>query len=329
MFVEVLMLCSLLAPTSANQVRVQPLTLAELRRLPRNCPIIYDNDWLRDVTDDEYLFAKAHLGQANLRGIILTKDLWDQGRLYKVEQGLNDFNENIAIARRSGWRGIPDVTVGSDRVFERPASGRIEDTKPIPSAGAELIVREARRATSAKPLIVVVGGPLNTVASAYLMDPAIANRMIVLMTDIGGYNGQDKWANYIVTTRCRLANFGAHPIWWPQRPQTPMMPLERFDALPDREVTREIRRVARLYWERSTRKDNPDRDDGFGDGAGLFLFFRPETWREVRRVRVNGPESQEYVTEGVYHYLDAWRLDFDLMREEFFATIAAALAKRR
>lgn len=307
---------------------VAPPTLSELRRLPRNCPIIYDNDWLRDVTDDEYLFAKVHLGQANLKGVIVTKDLWDQGRLYTVEQGLKDFGEDIAMARRSGWRGIPDPTIGADRMFERPASGRVEDTKPIPSPGAELIVREARRASPAKPLIVVVGGPLNTVASAYLMDPTIAQRMIVLMTDINGYNGQDKWANYIVTTRCRLANFGAHPIWWPQRPQTPVMPLERFDRLPDTEVTREMRRVARSFWERSTRKNNPVRDDGFGDGAGLFLLFRPETWQEVRKVRVNSAESWEYVTEGPYHYLDAWRLDFDLMREEFFATIALALGKR-
>ena len=320
-------LCSVLAggPVAPS---VPPPTLSELRRLPRNCPIIYDNDWLRDVTDDEYLFAKAHLGEANLRGLILTKDLWDQGRLYTVEQGLKDFRENIAMARRSGWRSIPDVTVGADRVFQRPASGRIEDTKPIPSAGAELIVREAGKASPARPLIVVVGGPLNTVASAYLMDPSIAPKMIVLMTDIDGYNGQDKWANYIVTTRCRLANFGADPVWWPQRPQPPVMPLERFSSLPDSEVTREIRRVAREFWERSTRKENPVRDDGFGDGAGLFLFFRPETWRDVRKVRVNGPDSREYVTEGRYHYLDAWRLDFSLMREEFFATIAAALAKR-
>ena len=147
------------------------LTLTELQRLPRDCPLIYDNDWLRDTNDDEYVFAKAHLIQANLRGLILTKDLWDNGKQYKVEDGLREFRENLDILRRSGWKNIPDVTLGADRIFAKPSSGRIEDIKPIAAPGVALIVEQARRATARKPLVVFVGGPLNTVASAYLTGP--------------------------------------------------------------------------------------------------------------------------------------------------------------
>ena len=307
-----------------------PPTLAELQRLPRDCPLVYDNDWLKDTNDDEYVFAKAHLGQANLKGIVLTKDLWNGGKQYKVDDGLKDFRENLDIVRRSGWKNLPEITVGADRVFARPTSGKVEDTAPVDSPGARLLVDLARRASPAKPVVVFVGGPLNTVASACLMDPTIAPKLIVLMTDLTAYNGQDRWANTIVATRCRMANFGASPLWWPQRPQPPIMPVERFDGLPDTPVTQEMRRVARMFWERSTRKERPDRDDGLADGAGPMLFFAPRTWRAVRKVRVTGTEPGVFATAEAangqpYHYLDATRVDFDAMREEFFATITAAL----
>lgn len=217
------------------------------------------------------------------------------------------------------------MTVGADRPLERPASGKVEDTAPVKSPGTDLLVAEASKATLEKPLVVIVGGPLCTVASAYLTDPSIADRMVVMMTDLDGYNGSDPWANYIVATRCKLVNFGANPLWWPQRPEPPVMPPTRFDTLPDTPVTREMKRVATMFWDRSTRKVTPDRDDGFADGAETFLLFRPESWKSIKRVRVTGAWSHEDAPANSYHYLDATAIDPMTMTEEFFATIAAAL----
>lgn len=322
---RIIVALALLAVPTPALADSPPVTWEEVRNLPHDCPIVYDNDWLRDVTDDEYLFAKASLGQADLKGIILTVDSWDDGKLYTVEQGLEDFRQDIAIARRSGLRNIPGVTVGADRELVRPESGRVEDTEPVPSAGTDLIVAEARKASPDKPLVVIVGGPLITVAGAYLTDPAIADRMVVLMTDIDGYNGSDPWANEVVATRCKLVNFGADRLWWPQRPEPPVMPPGRFEGLPDTEVTREMERVAEMYWDRSTRRERPDRDDGFGDGAGTLLLFKPETWLEVQDVQVTGAWSHRDVSDGPYHYLDAIRIDAGTMSDEFFATMEAAL----
>ncbi len=150
--------------------------------------------------------------------------------------------------------------------------------------------------------------------------------MVVMMTDIDGYNGSDPWANYIVATRCKLVNFGASPVWWPQRPAPPIMPPARFDAMPDREITRSMKEVARRFWDRSTRTEKPDRDDGFADGAGTFLLYRPETWTGVKTVRVTGAWSHEDAPEGAYHYLDATGIAPGPMTEEFFATLKNALA---
>ena len=236
----------------------------------------------------------------------------------------------MAIVRESGFRNVPGLTVGADRVLAPPESGRVEDLEPVPSAGADLIVREARAASPEKPLVVVVGGPLTTVASALLIDPEIGERLVVLMTDIDGYNGTDPWANAVAATRAKLANFGASPLWWPQRPEPPVLPLDRCEALPDGPMAAEVRRVARMFWERSTRADRPDRDDGFADGAGLFLLTRPESWLEVRRVRVDRPWSHAVVTEdGPYHYLDAARIDAGAMSDAFFRAMDEAIRDAR
>lgn len=40
-------------------------------------PIIWDNDWWFDVFDNNYLLAQASLGAADLRGNIVTCDMWD------------------------------------------------------------------------------------------------------------------------------------------------------------------------------------------------------------------------------------------------------------
>ena len=306
------------SPARAADSRAKPVTFERLKTLPADCPIVYDNDWLQDTPDIHYLLHRASRGEARLRGLVLTKDQWDNDRLYKVEQGLADFRKTLDVARRSGLSDLPQIEVGAPKRLTRPASGTIEDTDPELSDGARRIIAEARLASAEKPLVLLVGGPISTVASAYLAAPEIADRMIVLMTDLQGYNGADHWANYVVATRCQLANYGANPVWWPQRPQPPVMPLERFRDLPVNPLTADAERIATMFWQRSTRSEKPDRDDGFADGAAMFLLFRPESWRAARKMKVTGVFSTQPVEGDDYDYLDATDLDYQAMSDEFF-----------
>ncbi len=141
----------------------------QLDKVSAKCPMIYDNDWFSDTPDKNYLWAKVSLKQADLRGNIVSRDLWNWRNGYQLllQQGLDDAQKSLGMARRSGLKNIPDAVAGADAAFARPASGKIEDTLVVPSAGSDLIVREARRASAQKPLLVFVGGPLNTVANAY------------------------------------------------------------------------------------------------------------------------------------------------------------------
>jgi hypothetical protein len=105
-------------------------------------PVLYDNDWWFDVFDNNCLWAQASLGKVNLRGNIVSRDMWDwqKGYQYSFEQSWKDAEKALKLARDSSLKYIPDLTRGSDRVLIRPESGRIEDTVPHPSDGSRLVI---------------------------------------------------------------------------------------------------------------------------------------------------------------------------------------------
>lgn len=64
---------------------------------------------------------------------------------------------------------------------------KIPDTStPVPSEGAEIIIREAMKEDE-PPLYVIFLGPLTDLASAYLMEPAIAGRLTAIWIGGGAY----------------------------------------------------------------------------------------------------------------------------------------------
>jgi len=69
-------------------------------------------------------------------------------------------------------------------VYEGGASGLTDFKTPIVSDGAKAIVQEAMREDTKMPLYVVCGAGLTNIASAYLMEPRIAKKIILVW--IGG-----------------------------------------------------------------------------------------------------------------------------------------------
>jgi hypothetical protein len=233
-----------------------------LAHVSSNCPIIYDNDWWTDVPDAAYLWAKASLGQCQLKGNIVSRDMWgwENGYTYKIEQGMVDCRKLLAAAGASGVRNIPDPVLGAAEALRRPQSGRIEDTPFTRTPGSDLIVTEARKTSADKPLLVFTGGPCTTVASAYLTDPAIADRMIVFQIDGSGYNGSDGWAWEIAMKRCRFANWARGYFWDKLQIWNP----DRFKELPHNPLGD----LLRTYAFSGLAKANQ-----WGDGAWIFYTF--------------------------------------------------------
>lgn len=234
------------------------------------CPIIYDNDWWKDVPDAAYLWMKASQGQAKLRGNIVTRDMWnwDQGYQYKIEQGMAEAQALLEAAEQSDLKGIPKPVVGATAALVRPPSGKIEDTRYESSAGSRLIVTEARKASPDKPLLLFVGGPCTTVATAYLSAPDIADRVVVFQVDGGAYNGKESWSWHIVQSRLPFANWARGYFWGPWSQWNP----DRFEELPKTPLGNTLRKYARSDLGKANQ---------WGDGAWIFHLYESSVLTQV------------------------------------------------
>lgn len=180
----------------------------------RSCPVFYDNDEELDQQADCVVMAMASAGKIHLAGMCTTwpDDIgWVPAGYF--ESAYSNLVHAISVARESGFTGIPDATRGASRLLRKPASGKINDTKAPGSAAAREMVRLSRKASYRKPLVVVVGGPIGTVADAFLLDHSITNKLVVCWfggcnpskDNMGEYQGWvDPWAAFIVASKFRL-----------------------------------------------------------------------------------------------------------------------------
>lgn len=279
-------------------------------------PILYDNDWWFDVFDNNYLWAQASLGHARLRGNIVTRDMWDweKGYHYSFDQSWKDAEKALKLARDSGVKNLPDPTRGSDRVLVRPESGRIEDTGPQPTDGSRLIVAEAKRASPAKPLLIIAGGPQTTVANALLTNPEIAPNLVVFNLTVSnyGYNGKDGWSAYIVAKKTRYVDWGGGQFW----DRDSVFRAEHFDGLPENPFTEDMKRFIRTDLGRANQ---------LGDGAALVWLFQPKCWTGVEARHAAGFEGRAMTLKpvkpgetGDVLVIPKAATDLKASREEFF-----------
>ncbi len=292
--------------------------IVRLHGVQMDNPILYDNDWWFDVFDNNYLWAQASQNRANLKGNIVSLDMWEwqNGYQYKMEDCLKDAEKALQLACASGLRHIPDLTRGSDRALVRPGSGRIEDTEAYPSNGSRLIVREARRASPDKPLLVISGGPLTTVANALLTHPEISPNLVVfnLTVSSNGYNGKDGWSVYIVAKQTRLVDWATGSFW----DKNSVFRTEHFDILPKNPFCDDMRRLIRSDLGQANQ---------LGDGAALVWLWRNDCWQDAelrRAVRRNNTVHFERISSG--EKADVLTIpksatNLDASREEFFRVL--------
>lgn len=179
-------------------------------------PVVLLNDGAYDNWQGEYAVLLANAGGPRLVGIIVsTQPGWpDIAANLKGWQGL------VTAARASGIPDLPDPITSMTSPLSAPANGDIDSTSVAHSDGAQLIVDEsARLALPYRPLVVVTGGRLTDVAVAYLLDPDVVNRVVVVASlgrvtssgaTMGDPNGNlDPWACTIVASRFKYVQVSA------------------------------------------------------------------------------------------------------------------------
>jgi len=189
-------------------------------------PLIYDNDVYDDVFDDELVYVMASLGEMRLAGLIVTPvltDFWTFSRPDWVKTA----HDSRHCALVSGIDGsvIPPITVGTEAESEK--AGEEKD-----SAGARLyvkVIHEHFEKDPSHPVLVSIGGQGATLASAFCMDPSIANECIVYYTDVRVYNGHYQWASKLITRNFRVVSWGDDNWWIRKKAQNQWNVLPRPD----------------------------------------------------------------------------------------------------
>jgi len=179
-------------------------------------PVILSNDGTGNWYG-LYSILFANTGGPRLGGIAINTSAYATN----LNDNLAAWQALVTAARDSGLRGIPEP-IGSVSVpLVRPSSGNIDATTANGSNGAQLIVDvSAQLAAPGRPVVVAVGGRLTDVADAYLLDPTVTERVVVVASlgsgsangaVMGAPNGElDPWADWIVTERFQYVQVSAY-----------------------------------------------------------------------------------------------------------------------
>jgi len=180
-------------------------------------PVILSNDSATDNWTGEYAMLLANSGGPPLAGIIVNPSQYSPD----LAASLGGWEQMIAAARASGLRNIPNATASAGAPLVRPGDGQIEHTAPNNSEGAKLIIDlSARLSLPWRPVVVVTGSRLTEVADAYIIDPTVADRVVVVSalggpasggSVMGWPNGElDSWADWIVGQRFRYVQVNGY-----------------------------------------------------------------------------------------------------------------------
>lgn len=182
-------------------------------------PLILSNDGPLDNWQGEYACLFAQAGGPAIVGIIV-----GSGRTWpNLDENLSGWQDLVTRARDSGLSNLPDPTASSNQPLVRPADGEIASTTPNDSEGARFIVEKSLEVAQPDlPVVVATGGSLTDLADAYLLDPSVADRVVVVSSLGSGFsdteqvahmgipNGEmDTWADAIVVENFRYIQASA------------------------------------------------------------------------------------------------------------------------
>jgi len=219
---------------------------------------------------------------------------------------------------------------GAERALPDPVT-------PVVSEGAKLIIREAM-SEDTRPLYVLFMGPLTDIASAYLMEPAIAGRLTVIWIGGGCYpaGGQE----YNLKNDIHAANvvFGsAIPVWQVPKNVYEMMPVSLAELEYKVRPQGDIGRYLFDQLEEHSREDIPRKSVfrtgetwvlGDSPAVGLLLYehrFEYE-WIQAPYITQEMLYAQVKTNRPIRVYK---RVDPRLILEDFFCKLALFAQKNK
>lgn len=263
---------------------IHGVTVKEGKRVKN--PVIYDNDVYDNVFEDEWMFAMAARNKLNLATVVITPVLTDFWGFFKPEWISTAFDSrDLAWNSSRNPYTLPAIKIGYWGLNERDQSHNIK------SEGAQAyvdIINEQYRKNPDCPVIINIGGQGATLASAYCIDPSIAEKCIVYYTDLRVYNGHYRWASELVAKNFRVVSWGDDNWWMYKKKQNEWNVLPR----PEHALARE-------------------NDERSGEWALLTDMKQPMLDHMVHQFRHRGEYSNDerHIYADGYHdggFIHAW-----------------------
>ncbi len=219
-------------------------------------PIVLFNDGPHDNWQGEYAMLFAHTEGPPLAGIVVSEsEPWPN-----LADNMEGWQAMVAAARESGLDNVPDPVASTGPALVRPNDGEIDSTTPNRSEGASFIIEVSKQlAQPTRPLVAVTGVRLTDLADAYLMDPTVPERVVVVSSlgsatadggEMGSPNGElDPWAGFIVAQKFRYVQVSA---FYEQAADFPDSILEQ---MPSNTFTSWIEQKAPNVWGASIASD--------------------------------------------------------------------------
>lgn len=243
-------------------------------------PVIYDNDMVQDTPDIFYLWLKANRKEVNLVGNVNTKDMHPAVYTRPHDNTFNVWMKFYNAYTANGMKNVPTPVKGSARYFN---AASVEN-----SAGSDLIIAEAKKASPAKPLVIIVGGQATSVANAFAKDRSIRDNIIVFHVDGFGdtdYNAvDDKACLELINGGVKYINWDGNLNSWYNKSGSPMysgsnkMPGITLVGLPNNSFANELRN----NWFNQAFAQWGD----IGDAPPIFYFFNNALWQNVARKNI-------------------------------------------
>lgn len=215
---------------------------------------------------------------------------------------------------------------GRVKVSDGAANAMPDETTPMPSAGAQLIIEEALREDT-RPLHVAFLGPLTDMASALLIEPRIAQRNVRVVWIGGGawpvggreYNLMNDIASANVVMRSGVE------VWMIPSTVYKLLPVSYAELAEKVEDKGPIGKylVEQLIEWNSRRVEGPIEHRSLGDSPAIGTIMYPDCGRWQWQPAPQFNANMNYVHNGQFRPIRVYEsVDQRFILEDMFAKIA-------
>lgn len=252
----------------------------------------FDNDEEDDTYTTESVIAAHLAGRLQLVGFSSTAATSTVGSNPTLpdayfNQDMTDRATLLTEMAQSGWNmsTVPALETVFKGAFGAVATPRSATTRVNHPAAQHLVDAVHAHATASQPLVIICGGQLTVVADAWLLDPTIATKCVVMFVSgdpsihPGGYYNEwaDATASIIVHESFTMVHF---PATWPNVTQPVVTKAQLLERLPQSPL--------RVHMNAKTRTGNSLPGDMDGDGNPIVCLLNPGLIRSVTRKTASG-----------------------------------------